>query len=249
MLAFAHLEPTTVSEPLAIGADEVHVWAFMLDESAPIVTAWRQLLSSDETLRADRFVFSRDRNRWIVAHGALRRLLGRYCGQDPRAIAFDVGPRGKPMIARRSAPDATIAFNLAHSHDRALLAVARDREVGVDVECVRNDFDPLPIAREFFFGAELAAIHATAADHQRDAFFRYWVAKEAVLKAHGSGLALPLDSFCVAFEGDASNARVYSGGPAAVPVQSLTVRMLTLPAGWRGAVAAHGDAWTLRSAG
>jgi len=248
MLAFAHLDPFAMSEPLAVGSAELHVWAFALDEPAPIVTAWRGILSGDEILRADRFIFDRDRDRWIVAHGALRQLLGRYCARDPRTIAFDVGVHGKPTIARRDANETSIAFNLAHSHDRAVIAVALGREIGVDIERVRDDFDPLPIAREFFFGAELAAIHAVAPEHRRDTFFRYWVAKEAVLKAHGSGLSLALDSFCVVFEADAASARVHSRDPAA-PDQSLTVRMLPLPPGWRGAVATDGDTWTLRLAG
>ena len=122
-----------------------------------------ELLSDDEKLRADRFVRRRDRARWIVAHGVLRHLLGRYCGVEPRAIAFVHGAAGKPSLAQAGAHGTTTTFNLAHSHDRALLAVSRDREIGVDLEQVRDDFDPLPIAREFFFGTELAAIQAAAA--------------------------------------------------------------------------------------
>jgi len=220
----------------------------MLSESNPVVEAWRQLLSDDEKLRADRFVRRRDRARWIVAHGVLRHLLGRYCGIDPRAIAFVHGAAGKPSLARAGTRDAATTFNLAHSHDRALLAVSRDREIGVDLEQVRDDFDPLPIAREFFFGTELAAIEAAAADARRDAFFRHWTAKEAVLKAHGAGLSLALDSFCVTFERDGSMARVHSRG-AAAPDPSLLVRMLPLSRGWHGAVAASGDDWTLQFAG
>ena len=246
MSRFAHLDPTTPTSPPFLEDAQIHVWAFMLDEPPVIVTAWRQLLSSDEALRADRFVFNRDRDRWIVARGALRQLLGQYCRKDPRTIAFNVGSWGKPEIAQRDATEPPIAFNLAHSHDRAVLAVTREGEVGVDIEFVRDDFDPLPIAREFFFGAELAAIHAVASEQRREAFFRYWVAKEAVLKAHGTGLSLALDSFSVTFEADALSARVHAHD-AAAPVQSLVVRMLPLPRGWHGAVAAHGDAWTLRT--
>lgn len=246
MLRFARFESTARGEPIAIGPADVHVWAFTLGEPDAIIEAWTRLLSSDERLRADRFVRRRDRGRWIVARGVLRHLLGRYCGVDPAAIEFGYGSAGKPSIARGGVRDELTTFNLAHSHDRALLAVARGRDIGADLERIRDDFDPLPIAREFFFGAELAAIEAAAPNLRRDAFFRHWVAKEAVLKANGAGLSLALDSFGVTFQSDGSIARVRSRDPA--PLDRLLVRMVPLEAAWHGAVAASGEAWTLRFA-
>ena len=160
MLPFTHVAPSTQSQSIPIERADVHVWAFTLRESNAIVEAWTQLLSDDEKLRADRFVRRRDRARWIVAHGVLRHVLGRYCGVDPRAIAFVHGAAGKPSLAPTCANGEPTTFNLTHSHDRALLAVSRGREIGVDLEQVRDDFDPLTIAREFFFGSELAAIQA-----------------------------------------------------------------------------------------
>ena len=248
MLPFARCVPRTHSEPIAIAAADVHVWAFALDESEAIVAAWRELLSTDERLRADRFVFRRDRNRWIVARGILRHLLARYCGIDPGAIAFQYASAGKPSIAHRGIGGELVKFNLAHSHDRALLGVARDREIGVDLERARDDFDPLPIARQFFFGAELAAIDAMPPDSLREAFFRHWVAKEAVLKANGAGLSRALDSFGVTFESGDSIARVHSTDPAAVD-ETLVVRMLAFADGCHGAIAASGDGWMLRFPG
>jgi len=247
MLMFTRVAPSTRNQSIPIERGDVHVWAFMLRESNAIVDAWRQFLSDDEKLRADRFVRRRDRARWIVAHGVLRQLLGRYCGVDPRAIAFVHGAAGKPSLAQASAHGAPTTFNLAHSHDRALLAVSRDREIGIDLEQIRDDFDPLPIAREFFFGTELAAIEAAAPDLRRDAFFRHWTAKEAILKAHGAGLSLALDSFCVTFESGGAIARAHSRDVAVLDA-SLVVRMLPLPSGWHGAVAARGEDWTLRFA-
>jgi 4'-phosphopantetheinyl transferase len=248
MLAFARFESTTSSQPIAIAAADVHVWAFALDEPEGIVEAWRRLLSDDEKLRADHFVFRRDRNHWIVARGVLRHLLARYCGIDPAAIAFHYASAGKPSIAQDDACAELVTFNLAHSHDRGLLAIARNREIGVDIERARDDFDPLPIARQFFFGAELAAIQGAAPGSRRAAFFRHWVAKEAVLKANGAGLSLALDSFGVTFESDGTIARVGSIDPASLD-QTLVVRVLPLPAGWYGAVAASGGSWTLRFPG
>ena len=246
MLAFARFEPTTRSESIAIAGTDVDVWAFALSESEVIVDAWSELLCGDEKLRADRFIFRRDRNRWIVARGVLRHVLARYCGIEPAAIGFDYASAGKPSLAPDIAGGARfVAFNLAHSQDRALLAVARNREIGVDLERARDDFDPLPIARRFFFGAELAAIQAAAPGSQRTAFFRHWVAKEAVLKANGAGLSLALDSFGVTFDSDGSIARVRSTDPATLD-EGLVVRMLPLEREWHGAVAASGHGWALR---
>jgi hypothetical protein len=103
MSRFAHLDPTTPTSPPFLEDAQIHVWAFMLDEPPAIVTAWRQLLSSDEALRADRFVFNRDRDRWIVARGALRQLLGQYCRKDPRTIAFTLAP-GESRKSRSATP-------------------------------------------------------------------------------------------------------------------------------------------------
>jgi len=247
MLAFVRLEPSARCEKIAIAGTDIHVWAFTLGESEAVVEAWREFLSDDEKNRADRFVFRRDKDHWTVARGALRSLLARYCGVDPAALAFRYAPAGKPSIARIEADgEEPVMFNLAHSHDRALLALARGREIGVDLERERDDFDPLPIARRFFFGAELAAIQAAAPGMRRDLFFRLWVAKEAVLKANGAGLSRALDSFGVSFNSEGSIARVRSSGSAAALDEALVVRTLPLATGWHGAVAASGDDWRLR---
>jgi len=244
MAKFARFEPTARSDPMSIAEADVHVWAFALDEAEATVEAWWKVLSDDERRRADRFVFRQDRSRWIVGRGVLRHLLARYCAVDPAVLVFDYAFAGKPSIARGGARGGPVTFNLAHSQDRALLAVARGREIGVDLERLRDNFDPLPIARQFFFGTELEAIEAAAPESRRDAFVRHWVAKEAVLKANGAGLSLPLDSFGVTFDSSGSIARV-SASKGAVHNRAVVVRMLPLGAGWHGAVAASGEDWTL----
>ena len=249
-LRFARFDPVFRGAPRvknAIGRAEVHVWAYLIDEPDSIVEAWSNFLSRDEKLRADRFVHSADRGRWIVAHGALRHVLARYCGDDPGALAFACGESGKPFIARAGGLREPITFNLAHSRGRALLAVANDRAIGVDLETNRDDFDPLPLARQFFFRDELTAILEAPVEFRRDAFFRHWVAKESVLKAEGVGLSFPLDSFCVTFGSETSGARVQSRDPARLASQWF-VRMLPMEAGWHGAVASSGEDWKLRFA-
>ena len=116
-----------------LGEDEVHVWRIALDCGDG--DSLRSGLSSDELARAARFHFERDRTRFSVARAALREILAHYLGASPDEIAFVYGGHGKPALAP---PHGDLRFNLSHSHDVALCAVARGREVGVDVERIRE---------------------------------------------------------------------------------------------------------------
>jgi 4'-phosphopantetheinyl transferase len=199
-------------------------------------------LSSAENDRAQRFVFARDSNEFVIAHGVLRRLLGLYCGVEPVALRFCAGPAGKPSLETARSDDTKISFNLTHSGSRALLAVSDGREIGVDLERVRQDINKLSIARRFFFGTER---EQAPPERQVDVFFRYWVAKEAVLKAQGVGIGVPLDSFRVDFLPGLDAAGVTSFDPTSLS-DDWTVRMLPCEAGWCAAVVARGNAWTLQ---
>lgn len=241
-------DPDTIAEiqgPLSVAADAIHVWAYSLAASAECIERCRRWLSGAENDRAQRFVFARDGNEFVIAHGVLRRLLGLYCGVEPIALRFCAGPAGKPRLETQCAEVAKISFNLTHSGSRALLAVSDGREIGVDLERVRRDIDKLSIARRFFFGTEREAIELAPPEHQVDVFFRYWVAKEAVLKAQGVGIRLPLDSFRVDFLPGLDVAGVTSFDPTSLS-DDWTVRMLPCEAGWCAAVAARGNVWTLQ---
>lgn len=165
-----------------------------LDLSPAEIEAAYAILSPDERTRADRFVFEKHRRRFIAARARLRAVLGSFLGTDPRAIAFRYGAKGKPELA---APfeDRGLRFNLSHSEDRALVALAEGRELGADVEAVRAVRHGPAVARRFFSEEEqrgLAGLHGGAWD---EAFFRCWTRKEAVIKAIGDGLSYPLRSF------------------------------------------------------
>ncbi|MEO8305005.1 MAG: 4'-phosphopantetheinyl transferase superfamily protein [Betaproteobacteria bacterium] len=244
-LVFAPIDPAACDRPpknVDIAAQSVHVWAFLIDASVEAGSAWRRVLSADERARADRFVHAPDRGRWTVARGVLRHLLSRYCGVPPHAIAFELGPSGKPSIALGTRVHGGVTFNLAHSKGRAMLAVARDAPVGIDLEQERRDFDPMPLARQFFFERELEAIASAPAGRQREAFFRHWVAKESVLKAQGVGLSFPLDRFFVSFDAGERVARVQSQDPETLSPEWF-VRVLQPEPGWHAAIASRGEGW------
>ena len=189
-------------------------------------------------------MFARDRTRYTIAHGVLRHLLGRYCEVTPESLRFEASAAGKPSLHTPGLPAhaARLHFNLSHCDDRALVGVSEGRELGVDLEKVRSNIEALSISRNYFFGSERDAIAASPTPD--NTFFRYWVAKEAVLKAQGIGLGFPLDRFHVAFNPGNESARVDTFDPVALAAD-WTVRMLPCESGWLAAVAARGSDWVV----
>ena len=164
-----------------LDADAVDVWLCALDGAQP-----DDALSAQERERAARFVRDEDRRRWIAARASVRTLLGAYVDADPRALRFAAGPHGKPALADAAGG---LRFNVSHSGDTALIAVARDREVGVDVELPRRAVDHVAIARRVLTAAEAERIAAIEDPDERErAFLRAWVRWEAVLKCRGTGI-------------------------------------------------------------
>ncbi|MEW6406565.1 MAG: 4'-phosphopantetheinyl transferase superfamily protein, partial [Chloroflexota bacterium] len=106
---------------------------------------------------------------------------------------FTKGEFGKPILLHSDGID----FNLAHSGDLALVAVARGRKVGVDVERIRQNTDLEKIARRYFSPREVSELLALPENQRFIGFFNCWTRKEAYIKAHGLGLSMPLDSFDV----------------------------------------------------
>lgn len=147
-------------------------------------------MSEDEEARAAKFKFDRDRRLFTVAHAALRSICATYLRTTPRAIEFVEGPYGKPKLPSDSGTD--LRFNLSHSGELALIAVALQREIGVDIEAVR-DFDFDQVAERFFTAREVADLRSLPTPQQRSAFYKCWTSKEAFLKARGTGLSAKLD--------------------------------------------------------
>jgi 4'-phosphopantetheinyl transferase len=148
---------------------EAHVWRARLDEiEIPEPTA-------GELARAGRFRFERHRQEYLRSHGALRAILGRLT--DVR-LDFALAEAGKPYLP--AAPG--LKFNLSHSHGMALIGVALEIEIGVDVEWIRPLPDYETLADRFFPASEAAGL-----TDERD-FFRRWTRIEAALKARGVGL-------------------------------------------------------------
>lgn len=190
------------TELLRLGDDDVHVWRWRLGRASDNVSVLKRLLSSDEVARAERFYFPRHHDAFVVARAGLRQTLARYLDISPEAIAFRYGDAGKPELPRAGCGELAgreFAFNLSHSGDWALCAVARRGPLGVDIERVREMNDAAGLARRYFAAAEVRVWQTLAPAEQLAAFFRCWTRKEAYLKALGDGLRAPLDRFVVSF--------------------------------------------------
>ncbi|HYV83682.1 MAG TPA: 4'-phosphopantetheinyl transferase superfamily protein [Pyrinomonadaceae bacterium] len=171
----------------------VHVWRISLDQPDDRLDRFRQTLDPDELNRASRFHFEKHRRHFIVARGFLRSVVASYLETLPETLRFSYGAYGKPELASEH----VLRFNLSHSHEVALLAIALDAELGVDVEQIRADFASEEIARRFFSRAEVEVFNALPQEEQVAAFFRCWTRKEAYIKAIGKGLSQALDAFDV----------------------------------------------------
>ncbi|MCJ2141374.1 4'-phosphopantetheinyl transferase family protein [Methylobacterium sp. E-066] len=171
------------------------IWIVDLALSPDQLDLCAAVLDAAERDRAARFLRPVDRMRYRASHAALRLILGEALGLAPAEIRLEAGAGGKPELA--GSARGTLDFNLSHSGGRALIGLARGAAIGVDVEEIRPITDALRIARAHFApdeAAALAALSPNAIDH---AFFGLWTRKEAVVKALGSGLSLPLNRFSV----------------------------------------------------
>lgn len=172
---------------LALSDAEVHIWQANLALSPSDCQQFAQTLSADEQARAGRLRFQRDRDRFIVSRGTLRALLGRYLEVSPERIRFNYSDKGKPALAHEFAGSG-LEFNLSHSEDLMVCAIARQQPIGIDLEYLRPVADLANLTQRFFSPQEHAAIHTFAGDRCLQSFFQHWTCKEAVLKAAGGGL-------------------------------------------------------------
>lgn len=224
--------------------EEVHVWRAALARTAGEVEALKRLLSEDELRRAERFHFPHDRSNFVVARGTLREILSPYAALPPELLRFSYNAFGKPELTCAQG-QTDVRFNLSHAGSLALYAVAAGREVGVDIEAVREGVSCEELAANFFSRRELAALLALPADDRRRAFFECWARKEAYIKGRGEGLSLPLDSFDVSLA---------PGEPAALlaarddrpGAAHWSLRELAAGPEYAAAVAVEGGGWRLR---
>jgi len=232
-----HVQPIAASEVGATMSGTVEIVSVRLDAEPAAVSEFAHCLSDAERLRASRFVFERDRCRFIVGRARLRHLLASRLGVQPDAVELVYGPRGKPALSRRFA-DSDLRFNVSHSEDVAVYAFSHGREIGVDVEARRELPDADDVAARFFSAQENQAYLAL---HPRDkpvGFFNCWTRKEAFVKALGGGLYYPLDRFDVSLV-PGEPAKILRVGSVGGEACDWTIQELDLGPEFIGAVVAH----------
>jgi 4'-phosphopantetheinyl transferase len=196
-----------------LNGDGVHVWRIALDLPRQRVADLTPLLSGEEQARAGQFLCEEARRRFVVSHGATRRILSRYLDQRPEEIRFVTDGRGKPHLAT-SAGAPAICFSLSHSGELALCAVAEGRNLGVDVEQIRAVSAWREITDRYFSAGERQALRSLAVDQAREAFFQGWTRKEAYSKALGEGVSQRWTAFTVSLQPGAA-AEVVDAAPDA----------------------------------
>lgn len=224
-----------------IARAEIHVWGFVLDLGEEEIALARSALSDEERARADRFVSDLHRRWFIAAHAGLRKLLNRYCPRHAD-LKIERAATGKPYL--RDIP--SLRFNLTHSYGRALVAIAWDRDVGVDLEKVRPEVDVLSLARRFLSKHDQDFIKGREPTGTHERFLMTWVAREAVAKVDGTGIRFPLyRDHLVLMEDGTAQWMMQSDGTAREPETIRSVRFLSLELGWVGAVSAEGTDWVV----
>ena len=217
---------------------EVHVWIWDCPSVLPTIDMMS--LSEDERARAGRFYFEHDRVRFIAAHLGLRQVLSSLLGIKPANVVLSTDAAGKPCLAGSFKPQ--LHFNLSHSHELAAVAVSPTFAVGLDIEFIR------PIAFDdvtrFFADAERRTLAEMPVDVRQVGVFHCWTRKEAMTKAIGLGLSMPLDSFNVSVAPDVP-ARLLRMGDQPDEAKHWQLAHLIPEPGYVGAVAARALGWRL----
>jgi 4'-phosphopantetheinyl transferase len=184
----------TPAQPPTLRDNQVHIWRANLGLPTLEIERLTNLLSTDEIARANKFRFVQHRSRFIAARGILRQLLGNYLDTSPRSLIFTYSDRGKPQLAT----DISLQFNISHSQEHALFGFTLNHLIGVDIEYQRAMPDALKIAQRFFSLREYKMLEEVALEQQPKLFFQLWTAKEAYLKATGTGLSASLNTVEIA---------------------------------------------------
>jgi len=171
-----------VSEP----AGQVRLWVCRIPRDAGGVARLSRVLSEEEWRRAAAIGVPEARRRFVLARGTVRCVLGGVIDVAPERVRFRYGGRGKPALL--GAGSRSVHFNAAHSGGLVLVAIARDREVGVDVELVRHVPGGRRIAARFLPERVCSRLGGASGSFEDEALLRWWTIREAHAKATGMGI-------------------------------------------------------------
>lgn len=173
--------------------NQVQVWTINLEAKNMEIGRYESLLNDVEIARANRFFTAASRQRYIITRGSLRKILSTYTDHHASALDFHYGPSGKPYL--RNNPG--LNFNLSYSQNIAMIAVSRQREVGIDIQAIAQVTSPESVAQLAFSPAEISYLLSLNVAERQQAFTKIWVCKEAYIKALGTGFSRLTHTFTV----------------------------------------------------
>jgi 4'-phosphopantetheinyl transferase len=219
----------------SLGQGEVQVWSASMPHTKAELVELARDFSPDEHQRAERFQADEPRRQFMLGRAVMRQVLGACLNTTPSALVFSYGPRGKPFLNSPS-PDGDLRFNLSHSGRLVVIALARGREVGVDLERIDRLTDWSFLAERIFSSRELCELRALPASKQRWAFFNGWTRKEAFLKATAEGLTDDLPGIAVTLA-PAQKPRLLGSSAGPDAGRQWAIQDIPLPPNFAGAVA------------
>ncbi|MEE4365540.1 MAG: 4'-phosphopantetheinyl transferase superfamily protein [Desulfotignum sp.] len=187
--------------PFPLQPGNVHLYYTCLDKirDRALIEQYHRILSPAESETISKIRSEKKRHESLVTKALARYVLSRCCRIAPEAVRFCVNRHGKPALLPGVTP-LPVQFNLSHCTGLVGCAVARDADVGIDMEeqqrCVN-----LNLARRFFSEPEIMQLEKIKDTAGRKALFlQLWTLKEAYIKAVGKGLSMGLDKFSFVFD-------------------------------------------------
>jgi len=189
-----------MNTPLLLKPNSVDIWLVYPQDivASELLEHYAALLSDEERKRKDRFHFPKHRHFYLVTRALEKSLLSRYTGIAAADLRFDRNAYGKPQLRQPAEAD-PLHYNISHTDQLIMMACYRSGSIGIDLESPQRDVDHTAIAPLCFTPAELTLIEKqTTAVAQTHQFFEFWTLKEALIKAVGKGMSIPLHS--IAFD-------------------------------------------------
>jgi 4'-phosphopantetheinyl transferase len=178
--------------PILLDDSHIHVWLFELNPVNSKIKMYKNILSESEKQRAEKITEQNTRKKYISSHAIMRKILSIYTNTPAEKLSFGSGIHGKPFL---KSPNENYCFNLSHSFEYGLLAIAMNSELGIDIENMNRHVDEIKLSTRFFSENEAKSLKEMDKHQRKTAFFNTWSSKEALLKATGKGISYGLNKF------------------------------------------------------
>ena len=188
-------------DTLNLYKDHIDVWLCDLKQLSGDINSFYSILSENERDRADKLKVDDKKQQYIITRGTLRQRLGLLTNIYPEVFEFNILEHGKPVLVN-DARFSNITFNVSHSHDLALIAIAQKQNIGIDIEKINHESNHLALMTRFFSKAEQTEFQTIPDANKAKAFCACWTRKEAFIKAVGDGVSYGLDKFDVTVDTD-----------------------------------------------